>query len=83
MLGLFRQKNTADEFVNCLRGHYGDTIELITQLDEPFQPLYEAGLFVASIAILKILALNKKIMRFLLTNSAANGWCISLKILMR
>lgn len=60
MFRLFKRKNLPGDFVSLLRRHYGDTVELITQLDEPFQPLYEAGLFVASIATVKILGFENK-----------------------
>lgn len=54
----FTKKSLSDTFLKKLSPIYGDTVAVIQQIDGPFVKLYEVGIFIASIASLKIISLD-------------------------
>jgi hypothetical protein len=54
----FKKSSPSDTFLKRLSPIYGEVAGIIKEIDGPFVKLYEAGIFVASIATLKIISLN-------------------------
>ena len=59
MFGLFKKKPSPEELVDRLRPHYAQVVSLVNAIDGPFVNLYEAGIFVSSVATSKILTFQK------------------------
>jgi hypothetical protein len=59
MFGLFKKKPSPEELVDRLRLHYADVVSLVNVIDGPFVNLYEAGIFVSTVATSKILTFQK------------------------
>jgi len=59
MFGLFKKKPSPKELVESLRPQYAATVSLVKAIDGPFVDLYEAGIFVSTIATSKILTFQK------------------------
>ena len=59
MFGLFSKYVTADELVVRLRQPFAEVCGIVASIDGPFVKIYEAGVFVASVATVKILASRK------------------------
>ena len=59
MFGLFKKKPSPEELVDRLRPHYAQVVSLVNAIDGPFINLYEAGIFVSSVATSKILTFQK------------------------
>ena len=56
---MFKKKSSAKEFVQRLRPHYAEVVSLVNSIDGPFVNIYEAGIFVATLASIKILTFKK------------------------
>lgn len=56
----FKKSSLSDTFLKNLSPIYGEVAGIIKEIDGPFVKLYEAGIFVASIATLKIISLDVK-----------------------
>ncbi len=54
----FKQSSLSGVFLKNLSPFYGEVAGIIKEIDGPFTKLYEAGIFVASIATLKIISLD-------------------------
>jgi hypothetical protein len=59
MFGLFTKKPSPKKLADSLRPHYAKVVSLVSAIDGPFVNLYEAGIFVASVATAKILTFKK------------------------
>ncbi|SCZ86388.1 hypothetical protein [Nitrosomonas mobilis] len=59
MFGLFKKQSPPEELVDKLRPHYAQVVSLVNTIDGPFSKLYEAGIFVSSVATSKILTFQK------------------------
>lgn len=59
MLSLFKKKPSPEELVDRLRPHYAQVVSLVIAIDGPFVNLYEAGIFVSTVATSKILTFQK------------------------
>lgn len=59
MFSLFKKKPSPTELVESLRPHYAEVVSLVNAIDGPFVNLYEAGIFVATVATSKILTFQK------------------------
>jgi hypothetical protein len=54
----FKKNSKSDIFLKELAPIYGEVAGIIKEIDGPFVKLYEAGIFVAAIATLKIISLD-------------------------
>lgn len=59
MFNIFKKKPSPEEFVERLRPRYSDVVSLVKAIDGPFIDLYEAGIFISSVATSKILTFKK------------------------
>lgn len=59
MFGLFKKQSSPEELIDILRPHYAQVVSLVNAIDGPFSKLYEAGIFVSSVATAKILTFQK------------------------
>lgn len=59
MFSLFRKTPSAANLVERLRPHHAQVVSLVTAIDGPFINLYEAGIFVSSVATSKILSFKR------------------------
>jgi hypothetical protein len=60
MFGFFKgAAPSPNVLVDALRPHYGRTVASINSIDGPFPNLFEAGIFISSVATTKILTFKK------------------------
>ncbi len=59
MFGLFEKKSSTEDLVDKLRPRYAEVVSLVKAIDGPFANLFEAGIFVSTVATSKILTFQK------------------------
>lgn len=59
MFGIFKKKPSAADFVEKLRPRYAEVFTIANTIDGRFSDLYQAGIFVSTIATSKILTFKK------------------------
>ena len=59
MFNLFKEMPSPEKLVDKLRPYYAEVVSLVNSIDGTFVNLYEAGIFVSSLATLKILTFQK------------------------
>ena len=59
MFGQFKKTASPKALVESLRPHYWEVVSLVNAIDGPFVNLYEAGIFVSTVATSKILTFQK------------------------